>query len=296
LFEGIDEKDLYEKLNETMESMGDFFQSLDGGAKEDGVNETDDTGKESNEEGGNQDAEGFFEKMGGMGGMGGIPGMPNIKDLYGHLKTLFDGKIGSLAKELSEEISGDMGQLFGENGTDQPTTTKEIIQNLLKNPEKMTGLIKTVSDKLNTKISNGEISQDELMKEATDILGKMKGMGDGKQFQEMFKNISKMAGLGGKNKFDMNAFQQMSKQSTTREKMKERMLKKKAMELAKQASAMGTPVAPVTPATVDNIKITPTNIPNNYKFSIDGGLDESEITPVPSSSSSNKKKKNKNKK
>ena len=33
-------------------------------------------------------------------------GMPNMENMQEHLHTLFNGKIGSLAKEMAEEISG----------------------------------------------------------------------------------------------------------------------------------------------------------------------------------------------
>ena len=32
--------------------------------------------------------------------------MPNADDLHEHLKGLFDGKTGKLAKELADELSG----------------------------------------------------------------------------------------------------------------------------------------------------------------------------------------------
>lgn len=287
LFEGVDENFLFDKMNSTMESMSEFFKTLNFSESEDATATAEDATAEdtTTEDATTEDAT--------ADAFPGVPGMPNINDLYGHLKTLFDGKIGSLAKELTEEISKDMEKIFGdENDENQPTTTSDIIQNLLKNPEKMNGLIKTVSEKLNNKIANGEISQDELMKEATEILDKMKGMGDSKQFEEMFKNISKMAGMGSGAKFNSNAFQQMSKKSSMREKMKEKLMKKKAAEISEKAA------------------IIPTETPNHYKFSIGEGLNNEELTPVsipisaaaaatptvtPSTASKNKKKKNKNK-
>jgi hypothetical protein len=315
LFEGIDEKDLYEKLNDTMESMSDFFQSMVDGENNMTTEENEDTTNLFSEEGdmpqspsqedpmsqnpsqedaNQEDSSNFFEK---------IKGLPNVKDLYGHLKTLFDGKIGSLAKELTEEIANDMGNIFGENTSNEPASTKDIIQKLLKNPEKMTELIKNVSEKLNNKISKGEISQDELLKEATEIMSKMKGMGDSKQFQEMFKNISKMSGLGSKAKFDMNAFQQKSKQTSSREKLKEKMLKKRALQLEKEISnskassspspPTPTPVINTNTITDPNIKYTPIDDSNNYKFSIGDGVDKNEVTPVQSSNKKNKRAKKK---
>jgi hypothetical protein len=283
LFDGIDEKFLFEKMNSTMENMGEFFKTMN--LKEESASPP------QRGEGGEEDEEVETTTPDNTeNDIPNIPGMPNINDLYGHLKTLFDGKIGSLAKELTEEISHDMENLFGD-GENQPTSTNEIIQNLLKNPEKMSGLIKTVSDKLNNKISKGEISQDELLKEATEILDKMKGMGDSKQFEEMFKNISKMAGMGSNAKFDTNAFQQMSKKSSLREKMKEKLMKKRAMG-ALEADNKHAP----TPAPTET-KCTPTNIPNHYKFSIgEDGLNTQDTTPIPTPAPvSNKNKKNKNK-
>jgi hypothetical protein len=47
--------------------------------------------------------------------------------------------------------------------------------NLMKNP-KISGLIKTVTSKLQEKIASGEISNEELMKEASEMMGKFKGM------------------------------------------------------------------------------------------------------------------------
>ncbi len=308
MFEGIDEKELFEKLNETMESMGNFFQSMTEdkdthknkeGSKESVFEGTKEPAFEGSKEpvfDGDGDAEeddadsdpfnpsSFFEK---------IKGIPDIKDIYGHLKSLFDGKIGSLAKELTEEISKDMENIFGEEGDTQPTSTKEIIEKLMKNPEKMTNLIKTVSKKLDTKISSGEISKDELLKEATELMDKMKTMGDSKDFQEMFKNISKMAGMGGgnKTKFDMNAFQQKTKHSSAREKLKEKMLKRRALQLEHaianssahplvDESAVASSAPSASACSSVKYTLSDTNKPNNYKFSVNGGVGKDEVTPV----------------
>lgn len=247
MFEGIDETELFSKLNETMQSMGEFFQSFSENMADESTNETPDSDTKPNENthptaptptpaNKEDDSE---EESDDEGNKHFFKNMPNIKDICEHIKTLFNGKIGSLAKELAEEISKDTSELFGTGeGENKNASTKDVINSLLKNPEKMTTLIKTVSEKLNTKLSSGEISKDELIKEATDILGKMKGMGDGKQFQEMFKNITKMAGMGGNTKFNMNAFQQMSKQSSMREKLKQRMLEKKKQQVQKYVEQM----------------------------------------------------------
>ena len=109
----------------------------------------------------------------------------------------------------------------------------------MKNPTKITGLIKTVSNKLQQKMNSGDISQDELMREATNIISKMKGMGQGQgqgqgqdDFQEMFKNMAKGMGLNiPKNaKMDMNALDRMTSTTTMKDRLRNKMMEKKAAE------------------------------------------------------------------
>ena len=40
--------------------------------------------------------------------------IPNFENFQEHLKGMFDGKIGTLAKELAEEISGDFQNILGD--------------------------------------------------------------------------------------------------------------------------------------------------------------------------------------
>ena len=168
IFDGIDEKELFEKLTETMGSMGDFFQNMGQNINEEETKEYDMSGSK----------------------------LPNVDDIFGHLKGLFDGKIGSLAKSLAEEISGDLSEIFGSDEIGEIRSTKDVIGKLMKNPAKISGLLKTINERLQSKISSGEISQEEMMKEATDIMAKMKGTGD-VNFEELFKNMTKMGGMGG---------------------------------------------------------------------------------------------------
>jgi hypothetical protein len=68
-------------------------------------------------------------------------------------------------------------------------------------------------------------------------MGKMKGMGSGKEFQEMMKNMTKnmgnlgamanMAAAGKGAKFDMSAMQRMSAQYSQKERMRTKLDEKK---------------------------------------------------------------------
>lgn len=209
MFDGIDENDLQEKMKETIEGISKFF----------GDNfemPSSSEGETSNTE---DKTEFGFDKT---------TGMPNLENLHEHLKGLFDGKIGRLAKNIAEEISGDFESLLGEDYKDI-TSTKDILKKMLKNPQKMMELVKKVGDKIKTRMDSGEISKDDIMREAGDIMKRMKEMNGGEgddQLKEMLKNMART--MGGKGaKVDMNAFERMTKQHDVKERMKARLNKKK---------------------------------------------------------------------
>jgi hypothetical protein len=170
----------------------------------------------------------------------------SAEDLHDHLKGLFDGKIGSLAKEMAEEIAKDLGSFFGEDG-ENITSTQDFLKKMIRNPKKLMELMKTVSGKINDKMKSGDISQDELMREASEWMGKMKDMGGADQFGEVFKNMAKnMGGLGKNTKFDMNAMNRMLNKNATKERM--------AAKLEKMKEA----------------KLQATDNPNNFVFKMEG--------------------------
>jgi hypothetical protein len=223
IFDSVSEGDLQEKLKETLDGISDFFKSA--GLDEDkGENENGES-NESNNESGFPDPETFaksfnFENM-----------SQNAEELHGHLKGLFDGKIGSVAKEMAEEISKDLGSLLGEDG-ENITSTQDLLKKMIRNPKKLMDLMKSVSNKLSDKMKNGDISQDELMKEATEWMEKMKDMGGNDQFGDLFKNLAKnMGGLGKNTKLDMNAMTRMLGKQSTRERMRAKLEKKKEAQL-----------------------------------------------------------------
>ena len=272
LFDGINEGDLQEKLKETMTGLTDFFSSM-GMDTENSGEKTEENGDENDnntkfQEGFKNmfenmpDAEEFkksfpFEKMGGM------PNMENIQD---HLKTLFEGKIGTLAKEMAEEISGEFSDLLGED-TNDIHSTKDVIQKLMKNPKKIMDLMKTVSSKLDNKMKSGEISREEIMKEAGDLIGKMKDMGGQDQFTEMFKNLAKNMGMGKNMKLDTNALDRMTKQQAMKERMRSKLEMKKqkqAEELEKMKERTRQQMANAAKFSLES------NSENSFVFRLDG--------------------------
>lgn len=205
LFDGINEEDLHTKLSETINGLSDFFKQ--------NLPEGEEAGDIPNME--------EFKNMFDVSG----ENMPNPDDLNEHLKGLFGGKIGALAKELADELSDDIMKMFGQEESGDVNSTQDVLKKIMKNPAKMMELLKKVSTKLDKKMKDGDINQADIMKEASEIMGKMKGMGGGKEFQDMMKNMAKsmpgMAGMMGKNtKFDMSAFSRMSKTEAMKERMR----------------------------------------------------------------------------
>lgn len=221
LFEGINEEDLQSKLAETISGLSDFFKGLP---------------KEESPE--CQEAfenmEKAFEETFTSGDSG---SMPNVDDLHEHIKGLFDGKIGCLAKELAEELSGDVMNMF-DDGSGNVKNTGDILKKMMKNPAKIMELVKKISSKLDDKMKSGNISQEEIMKEAGDLMSKMKGMGNGKDFQNMMQNMMKtmgpmMGGAGKGAKMDMGKFNAMMGQNAAKERMRAKLQERKDYVLEK---------------------------------------------------------------
>ena len=216
LFEGIDENELQEKMKETFQGVSDFFSKMNFDETT-GEPTSDTTGDTTGEPSG---TEFNFDKT---------TGMPNMENLHEHLKGLFDGKIGKLAKNIAEEISGEFANILGED-SDGAHTTKDVFQKMMKNPAKMMDLVKKIGDKIKKKMEDGDISKDEIMKEAGELLKKMKDMGGGDDnMQEMFKNFAKNMGMNMPKgaKIDVNALNRMTKQDAMRERIRNKLNVKK---------------------------------------------------------------------
>jgi hypothetical protein len=216
MFDGIEEKDLQQKLQEAFSGIGDLFKNMD--KPDDAAAATaDDT----------EPAAPSFE-------------MPNMENVQDHLKTLFEGKIGSLAKEMAEEISGEFADILGGTPNTDINNTSDVLKLLMKNPKKIMDLMKKIGGKLDQKMNSGEISRDEIMKEAAEIFKKMKSEGREDQFQDMFKNIAQtMGGKLGKNmRFDTNAMNRMQETLLMKErsgrKQEENKLKKMEEQMRTQ--------------------------------------------------------------
>ena len=279
LFEGFDETVIQEKLNETIEGISEFFKNL--GTTSSSNKTPTETGTEGTETDKTPefDPSKLFpgmemptpEKMAEMeeefkrsftfsletdgssaeGPGQGPAGMPSAADLHEHLKGLFDGKIGSLAKEMAEEITEDMKNLFEPDGTDDIHSTQDILKKMMKNPKKMMELMKTIGSKLQNKMKSGDITEAEIMKEASELMSKMKGVGGKGAFADIMKNMAQGLG-GGKAKFNTGAFNRMEKKMATKERMLFKMEQKRNEKESQVKYSLNT-----------------TATPDNYVFKLD---------------------------
>ncbi len=139
--------------------------------------------------------QGLFDGSGNLGenlGEGLNPGdLPDAEQINEHITGMLDGKIGQLAREIAEETAANLNMDF-----DGATDMKDVFNQLVKNPTKLMSLIKSVGDKLDTKLKSGELKESEMIQEATEIMNKMKNMPGMGNIQSMLSKMG-MSGLGG---------------------------------------------------------------------------------------------------
>jgi hypothetical protein len=201
MFEAINESEFKDKLEETMKQMQGIFDF-----------------SSNFTEGSEPLGEGFS--------------MPDPTQLHEHITGMLGGKLGQLAREIAEETAANLDIDF-----DEATDMKDVFQKLVKNPNKLMGLVKTVGDKLDTKIKSGDLKESELIAEATEMMNKMKNMPGMGNIQSLLSKMglsgmAGMAGMGGGAKVNTAAMEANLNQKMKMAKTKER-IKAKAEANAK---------------------------------------------------------------
>ena len=283
MFESIDETELQTKMKETMEGLDDFFKDLstkDSAAKDTATEDAD----------ADADASDAGAKDSGSTGFK----LPKPEFIQEHMKILMEGKLGKLAKELTEEFTEDLKDVFDE--TTNEHSMKDIMAQFMKDPKKLMGIMKKITDKLQNKMQNGDISQDELMAEIGGLVEKFKQMGGGEDFiknftngpfAKMFKNMA-----GGAS---MNQMAQMGKQSAMKERLRKKMEEKKMRE-ALATAAQSTTQAPAQ--TLATAQSPAAQAPKTYVVKIgdekqekSNAMSEEELVKMFKSKKKDKKKK-----
>jgi ATP-dependent Lon protease len=136
-----------------------------------------------------------------------------------------------------EELQEDLHESLGINPDeiDQTSNPADILKKLMRHPDKLMKLVQKIQNKFQQKMSSGDLSQEDLMKEAGEMLRKMKDMGgNSKQMNEMFKNMAQNMGAGGnigKNmKVDTNRLDRMLKSQDIKDRLRSKLDKKKKQD------------------------------------------------------------------
>ena len=195
LFEAINDGEFKDKLDETFEGIKNMFE------------DTKDASGES------------FD-------------VPKPEDMHEHISGLLKGKLGNLATEIAEEITGDLNIDEANTGS-----VNDLFSNMIKDPSKLMGIVNKVTNKLENKIKSGDIKESELLSEATEMMQQMKNMPGMGNMQSLFSKMG-MDMFGG-GKVDTKATEQQLKRKMKLAKTKERIrAKAEANEKAKQMNTL----------------------------------------------------------
>jgi hypothetical protein len=186
LFEAINEEEFKKKIEETISSMQTVFEN-----------------KNNNNDLSNID----------------LNNLPNPEDVQNHINGMLDGKLGSLAKEIAEETANELNI-----DMEDATNINDVFKKMFKNPGKLMSIVKNIGNKLETKLKTGDLNESELMKEATEMMAKMKDMPGMQNINNMLSQFGLPTGKNSK--INMNAFQSHMKNNIRVTQQREQMLQR----------------------------------------------------------------------
>lgn len=138
-----------------------------------------------------------------------------------------NGVIGKLARELEGEMNLES---LGLN-MDESTSPDQMFSNLISgdNPMKFMNLLQTVGKKVQDKITAEGIDQNDLINEATQMMGSLSGGGNS-MFDNLFKQAAGAAAAGGGGLGNMNQAQMNNPHGSgnaTRDRLRKKLEKRK---------------------------------------------------------------------
>jgi hypothetical protein len=115
--------------------------------------------------------------------------MPNPEDIKERLDGILGGRIGKLAQEIAAETAEEL-----DINPENVTNPQDLFGKLFSNSGKMMKMVKNIEGKLTSKMERDNISEDELMKEAMEM---MTNMGSMPGMPNVMKMMKGMMGGGG---------------------------------------------------------------------------------------------------
>jgi hypothetical protein len=126
---------------------------------------------------------------------------------------IMNGKIGSIAREIAQETASEFGN------------QEDFMSSMMKDPSKIMALVQNIGSKLEDKLKSNDLKDDDMMKEASEIMNQLPGLKD------MMKNMD-MKGM-------MNKMEQETKKNATKERMRNKMEQNKMEQNKMGQNKMG---------------------------------------------------------
>jgi hypothetical protein len=98
------------------------------------------------------------------------------------LNDIFGGTLGTIAKDIASEMTDDLN-------VEENTSIEDAMKKIFNNPSKIASLFKSVSDKLDSKMSSGEINNSELLEETTNLMNQFKNIPGLNNLNKMFSDL-----------------------------------------------------------------------------------------------------------
>ena len=157
--------------------------------------------------------------------------LPKAEDVHAQLHSMLDGNLGKIAREIAEETAQEVNM-----DMDESATVEDVFKKVFKNPGKLMSLVKSVGDKLDTKLKDGTIKEEELLNEANELMGKMNGVMPG--LGNIGNLLSGLNGGAGRRTMNMAAAQMQSQMQANRSRSRlQNKLEKRRAQAAQAAEA-----------------------------------------------------------
>lgn len=144
--------------------------------------------------------------------------IPNVDDLHKNIESMLDGKLGSLAKEIANDVVEDLDIL-----DDNVKNPDEVFKKLFANPGKLMNLVKTVGSKLDDKMKTGDIKENDILDEASNLMKTMDSMPGFNNMKDLFSKFNPQQ------KGMHNQFNQKMKSNDIKQKLKNKQEKKEKL-------------------------------------------------------------------
>lgn len=138
-----------------------------------------------------------------------VPNIPKPEEVNEKMSSILNGKIGEIAQEIARET---LDELKSDDSLDM--NNPDVLKKLLNDPSKIMNLTSKIGTKLDTKMKNGDLTDDELLQEASNIMETMTNIPGMEIMQDMVFNM-----FNPKQKQQKNKMKQEMNAASTKERM-----------------------------------------------------------------------------